>query len=400
MNKLFLGLFALCLTAQVNAQQRRYQITVNPYAGFELNLLKAPATYLSPDGQKTGIKDLWVNAPFAGTKLKWAIYSKDKKRTLEFNTNYRRALFTAKDNLKAQDLNLAVYYKFNHPSKRIKNSLKVGFRDYVKTGEDQDNLLGTPLSYRRFDLANRLKLRPRKNIEFTIHPYSTVKFYQMSNFDQFMYFDNGLNLAATHNFNLKRKVGFAIYASTHQRNYSIHKSGNETIEMEEDEEDDLDLESNRRVWRYYSAGIGLRTPINQKLKIVSRLNYTLRKDLIQEKLGYNQVELNVDLNYTREKWKLGATTSINYRMYNNFGITTNGQRSLLRYIYLKETGYLKYNFSDQLSLDFRAAAKMRLSNVNDVNRRAARSYFIGELSVGLVWKINHNDRSPRRKFNF
>lgn len=384
MNKLLIVLVGCFFSTAALAQKKTIGIRVNPYAGYETNLLKSPAFYEPTNGEEQGREDLWVNAPLVGLNNRFSLYGNNKRHGLVINGNYKHALVPEEKEVSASDLLTDISYRFNN-RKKVKNNLKFGFRNYIKTGEDQDNLIGVPLSYRRIDFSNELNLKLSKKWAWMVQPNATLKMYQREGFSRFTYLENGIRSGLTYRYNLKRKVGFALYGDVHQRNYVIQKS------------DEQIGDSTNRIWRYYSGGLGMRIPANDKLKFLLRADYTFRKDVLQSKLGYHQYAMRVGMNYKHKKWKADITTSAFFRDYTNFMVTIDEEKEGLNYRYLKYQGTLQYAVTNNFALVLRSSAKARMSNANDPSRRAFRSYLIGAATVGFVWNIKPNQQKRQHK---
>lgn len=395
MNKFLLAALFLLGCLHSNAQKPNFGLKVNPYVGYETNLLKSPMNYVPSSGKEMGLNDLWINAPYVGINNRFSIADQKKRNTLELHGNYRKSIVQPNDMVSASDLFTGISYRFNN-QKKLKNELKFGFRNYVKTGEDQDNIIGVPLSYNRINFSNSLNLKLSKKLIFNVRPNATIKNYSRDGFDRFLYLENGLQSGLTYRYNLKRKVGFGLFAEVRQRNYFINKE----TEMDfEDEELEIEDETDRRIWRYYTGGLGLRIPVNKKLKIITRADYTFRQDILQGLLGYHQYELRMGLNYKFKKWKWDLTTTAFFRDYTDFMVTSGQGKTKLDYTYIRYTTNVKYALTDNFSFVLRSGGKMRFSNVNDINRRAFRSYMIGEVSVGFIYNLKSGSRlktSPLR----
>lgn len=391
MNKIKLIIAVISLSTLSFAQKKNYRITINPYGGYEMNLLKAPASY-SSGGITQSRNELWTNAPLVGISGKFNLWNPTKVHGFEIKSSYQRGLLPDTLPIRANEQLFGLAYQFNN-HKKVKNEITFEFKNYVKTGEDQDNLLGVPLSYRRVELSDDLKLKLSKKWALNLSPFSIIKNYQLDNFERFLYWDNGLNQSLLFRYNLKRKVGFGLHGNVHQRNYYINKMVEGEEEPEEDEETDFEedelVEDNTeyRIWRYYSGGFSTRIPLNDYWKVIVRADYTRRNDLLQNKFGYNQYELSSALSYKKKKWKGSLNGTFYRRDYYNFLINFNNEQVPLTFNVFKLSGALSHKFSDRFSLILRANGKARLSNVNSIDRRAFRSYLIGEATIGFVYLI-------------
>lgn len=341
-----------------------YLFSVRPTIGYDLNMLKAPSS-ITDGNQQLGRSDLWQNAPFTGVYSRFMTKSKGGKHKLDFNGLFERGLFTGED---VQAGEFAANGRYSLNLKKFSYKTHLGFRNYQRTGVDEDNLIGAPLSYNRYSLNQDLDFKIGKRSHLIVSPFSVYKNYSWGNFDQFMYLDNGVSVAFQKGYKLKRTIGWSVDATFHQRNYTIVKAGQEP-------------ESVNRIWRYYGGGYGMRFPINENFKIVSRVGYTHRSDIIQERLGYNQysAQLGIELKKGKFKGKLNASTDI--RHYTDFEVP-NG---LLRYNYIRYTLDARYAFTNRFSIYARNYSKFRLSNADDESRRTLRSYFITKVRVGATW---------------
>lgn len=407
-------------------QKPAYLFSIQPYEGCEINMLKSPGKYTSSNGTIFSNGDLWKNAPFLGIKTRYLAYTKKKTHLYELKGNFRKALFTSQLLMTASDFGITGSYRYkNH--KKITNLLKFNVRNYVKTGQDQDNLIGAPLQYKRFGLSDELNIKLKKKWLFTTTPFSTTKIYSNVNYNRFMYVDNGIKTSLAYRYKFKKKVGYAMDLGFHQRNYFINKINTEieeepeVIDLEEleelDELEDLEEleeeqefeeeenETENRIWRYYSIGVRNKIPLGSRLKLTTRIAFTNRADILQESFGYNQYLFELGLAFKGTKWKTAITTSTYSRNYT--AVTFGDEQSeneeeeyLLKYQYIKYSGNVKYRLNNQLDLIFRTMGKARISNANDINKRTMRSYFTTEFTAGIIWTIKKDFKQRKAKPSF
>jgi len=290
--------------------------------------------------------------------------------------------------------------------------LVFGYKKNVRTGQDLDNLIGTPLSYNRYALSDQFNLKLKKYWSIEFEPSAIVKTYFRENYDRFMYVDNGLKTVVGYRYNLKKKVGHLMDVNVHQRNYLISKTGanGEGLEwplegveegtepvVEEFWEEEETNELNR-IWRYYALGYGVKIPINEKLKITGRIAYTHRSDVLQQRLGYNQLSAQVGLNFKRKKWKTEWNISAYQKNYTDFTFeNTENNAQLLVYHGVKYGFNARYQLTKQLDLSLKGVGKMRFSNANNISSRSMRSYALGEVSAGVIWTLKKEFKAKKRK---
>ena len=389
MNRLIITSCLIMLLSIAQAQKSGYYFNAKSEVGYEHNLLKSPFQYQTADGVLQGRDELWKNAPNVGAGLRFMTYSNQKKHLLDLKTSYQQSLFTQNIATDASDLQLGLDYRYKS-SKKWTNTVKIRGRDFVRTGQDEDNLLGVPLSYKSMSLADKLDFKLGKRWHFIAEPFSVLKNYKRQGFDRFFYLDNGLNADLTYNYLFKKKVGYFIHTAFHQRNYFIAKS----LSVDEEEEEETD----NRIWRYYSVGAGMKIPFGEKFKMTTKAVYTNRVDIIQERLGYNQFLLQSTFSFKNAKWKSDWDISYYHRLYKEFTFKgVDQEEELLVYQYLKLDWKLKYALTNRLDLFANAQTKFRFSNADNVQRRGMRSYFIYGYSVGLSWKLKGNYKTKKLK---
>lgn len=379
----FLAVFFLTMSAGAIAQQAQYKITLKPYVGYEVNPLKAPGSFQDSLGANANRSELWNNLPFVGLGASWQSQSKTKRHILDFSSSYRSSINVSDAPVKSAIADFGIDYTAKG-KKRLSNTLKVRYRDFVKTGEDQDNLLGAPLSYKRFIISNDLTIKMKNHWRLQFIPKSILKIYNRDGYDQFTYMNNGLNTQLGYRYHLKNRTGYYLNMVVAQRNHFI-KKGNDTLFLEDDFEEidfeEEEVESLNRLWRYYSITAGSKIPMNKRLKLLFGFGYTLRQDVWDENFGFGQTFAELGIQMKHKDWKFGFNASHLGRSYSSLMAT--GGENLLRYNYLKFRTNLQYDFRPGASVFVSANSTTRLSSSDSQTSRSLRSYFIGEFSVGL-----------------
>ncbi|GEM_PF-5459378 len=393
------------------AQKGKYTLTVSPQVGYEYNILKSPSSLVDDEGQELGRAELLNSAPFAGTLVKYSTISGNKKNKLDLFGEYRRAFLTGSDELRSSMIDGGVLYKFDN-RKKFQLTSRFEFRNFVKTGEDLDNLIGAPLSYNRFILSNTFRRKVGERSTMSIAPKTILKSYPREGFEDFKYWENGLTFKYGFQYHLKKKSGFYLEASARQRNYIISRYvENEEMEEEEgdieleEEEGDIELEleeedlntvSMDRLWRYYSAEVGTKLLLGNRFKLLASAGYTYREDITQRRLGFSQTELSLELRYKYKKWAAQIKASHLGRDYTQLKITNNGANSALRFDYLRTGVRVDYKLGGSFTVFVSGESVYRLSSVDRINSRAFRTYFMGEASVGFTYKLRGNWKKRKK----
>lgn len=356
------------ISSTLYSQKAGRVITLHNYAGYENNLLKAPSTFLTDTSEEVLERyDLWSNASYAGIAPRFITWTKGKKHLLDINGELQNAFLPNDSEIEARKWEVAGVYHYKKSAKS-KNKLSFGYRDYIRTGNNNDNLIGVPLSYRRWFISEQFDQRIGKRSSLFSKVYSQNKYYSMHGYESFFYTDNGLNLAFQRNFMFKKKIGWELFTGFHQRNYFLKKTDKST----------------KRIWRYYDLRGRIKYPVSKHLKLIGSLGYTYRKDIIQERLGYHKMLAEISLRYKKGKWKGEVLLSNTDRRYTEF--TFGPEDELLRYQYPSAEVKLNYKLSSTMSLQLNAFGKKRISNAEEEERTSLRSYTISSFQLGIVWK--------------
>ncbi len=376
MNKRALLLTSMLIMAlQTFSQKAGYYFSVKPHIGYAFNLLNAPMTYVPSEGTPMVRQQLWKSSPVVGSSMRLMTYSWHKIHTITLDFNYQEAFLKPDQSIESSAAGASIEYRYKN-LRKLTNSLRYSIKNYVRTGVDEDNLLGVPLSYKSMSLSNEVYLKLNKRVHLSLKPFSELKNYQRENYDRFYFFDYGLNVTVNYKYKIKRKMGYMLYATTHQRHY--------VVETEDVSNSEL---SQNRLWRYYSAGVGNKIPLGKKAKILTRVGYTHRSDQLQDKFGYNQFITQAGLHVKAKSVKGSLTAAYFNRFYTDFLFRANGQDRLLNYRYIKCSGDLKFRLGEHFDIFVAADTKLRLSNANNVANRTMRSYFISQFKVGTVIKF-------------
>lgn len=395
MNKRLLAL--LCIfTIHLVHGQGGYKLLVAPSAAYELNMLKSPSSWVDASGNRLNQKQLWQSAPLIGANVRFSSFTKDKKQHFFIASYYDQALFLS-GNTEAGEFSATSGYKFR--GKNFLTAWTLAFRDYKRTGQDEDNLIGAPLSYKRWTLKGKFDFRTSKKSHLLINPFSVAKYYDMNNYERFMYVDNGLEAMWAYQYKFKTKIGYSFDAGFHQRNYFLNKESQtaeelefEDEEIEENEEEIEELfeteesETTYRTWRYYTAGVGIRMPVSTNFVVKGGVAYNRRSDIIQGILGYHQLTAELGLTFKKGKFKSSFDLSARWRDYTDFEINNTS----LSYNYYAYDIKMKYQFTQKFGLQLSKRGKYRQSNVTDINRRTARSYFTSQFGLSAIWTLTGN----------
>ncbi len=389
-----LGLLILLYTGVASAQQAGYKIIINPYAGYDWNLIKSPRYYESATQSDSS---LWANAPNTGISLRALRFSDKKRHVLDVGVNVKRSLMPEGMELTASDVEGSIAYKYDG-KKWLDNQLKLETRRFVRTGaEDQDNLFGQPLSYGKVTLSNTFSAKLNKKWRVDLKPFYINKNYHNDRFEQFRYQDAGVYTNLRFKKKHKRWVEYSVYTNTHWRNYDIINA----LENESDEELELDVEVEEedllvthRNWTYLEGGVGYKVSLNKTSKLMVKARVVQMEDIVQQRFGYFQKGIQVKYTNKYKKWKNSVSLSFNQRNYTHFTTLFNGEPELLQYSYIRCLGSMKYQIKDNLNLTMKYGVRARVSNVNDLSNRFYRSYFMSDFSMGLQWTISGVKKRP------
>ena len=398
MNKITLFFTFAVLTSTLFSQQGTYKLKIKTLMGHEINPLRAPSNYINNNGDNLERTELWNNLPFSGVGASLTSLSNSKRHRMDLYSSYRSS-FNKNSPIKSSILEGGARF-FSQGKKGRKWSSKLMYRNYVKTGgEDQDNLIGAPLSYQRFILDNSFSFKMHKNWRMSLTPRSVFKFYKRSGYKQFRYMHHGLTTVFSYRYNLKNKAGCRLIIGAGQRNHLIQRNtanantmtsqGNPEVFVVNGENENLN-----RMWRYYSAIIGSKVPLNKKMKFIMEAGYILRKDVLDEKLGYGQTQLDLGIQYNVKKWKLSGQLSHLGRNYAT--LSASGSQNKLRYDYLKARGNAVFVFSKHFSAFVQVGCTSRISNSDIRANKALRSYFIGEGTIGVNYTLQGKYHANKR----
>lgn len=394
MNKRVIFTFFSLLAGLTFGQEKgSYKLEMNSDLGYETNILKAPSTFADSLGNFSSRDNLWQNATFLGFGSRYISTSANGKHQFILNGLWNRAFFL-NEGTEAGELSAGTAYRLKF--KRFSNKWSFAYRNFIRSGEDLDNLIGAPLTYKRLTLRSDFSWKLGKRTQLELRPFFIQKYYQRAGYEQFKYDDFGGDISWKYRYRIKNKVGHGFSVRFHQRNYQILKEV-EPMEFDEEFEDEFDVEmddeiGSSRTWRYYGLNYSTRIPIGDHIRIEGRVGYTHRSDLIQERLGYNQYVGGIAFKFKRDKFRMDLSTLYTNRFYTDF----ESQNSLLNYQYIQYEGRVRYDFTDRFALQFSHAGKKRLSNAERDNSRTLRSYFITQFKVSGVWTLK-GDYSWGRK---
>lgn len=391
MNKITLLLIiSLCATITFS-QNGTYKLKVKTMLGYEINPLRSPSSFIDRNGVFMNKSALYSNLPFVGGGIFYSSSSKTKKHRLDFYSNHRNSINSSKDSVKSAIHEGGIKYHLKIKKGNLLVS-KLIYRDYVKTGgQDLDNLIGAPLSYKRIILENSYSIKLKRYWGLSVTPRTIGKFYKRIGFNQFKYLHNDLSTVLTYRYSLKNKVGYRLGLNLGQRNYSIQKQTS-TADNNPDFLDSNEVfivngndDNLNRMWRYYSADLGTKIPLGKKFKAIVTAGFVLRNDILDDRLGYRQSIIDVGVLYNHKKLKLSGGINHLGRTYTT--LSASGTAALLRYDYIKLRGNANYSFSDRLQAFAQLGCTRRVSNSDIETNRTLRSYFIGECSMGIRFSI-------------
>lgn len=384
LNKILIHSLSIIFSAH-SYGQGSYNIKLNPTGGYAFNLLKSPSFYMN-DTSELGRGDLWMNSAFIGNSLT-ASFSPGNKRH-KIGIDVRNKFFLASgENFEAGEHRYGVNHKVVL-QKGLTLSSKLSYTDFTRSGVDQDNLIGIPLSYKRWRLNERIDWKLSKKNHFIFNPLVESKFYSMEGFNRFTYFKYGGEVAYQRNWKLKKKVGLEFSGGVNQRRYFISKT-----------EGDNSL---NRDWLYFTGGVGLKFRLGETAKLYWNSTYTNRIDRSHDRLGFNQFTNGVRFEFRKGKWKINADLASTLRLYKTFefSFTEAGDdgeedeviEGLLRFNYITYGIEASYAVNERLGLRCYLDNKSRISNADFETRRGARSYTLGEVGFGITWSLSGNTK--------
>jgi len=405
----FLALSLACLAPIALLAQRKITLSLTPQAGYEVNMLKSPDVLIGGDSTSQSRNDLWKNAPFVGLDASLSMHF-GKRHSWKVKAAGQQALFTDRLNVRANSYDFGIGYTYK--GKRIKNTISIGARQFVRTGsEDFDDILGVPLSYRRLTASDKITVKLNKPWSIAIRPDFEYKQYDQASFDAFYYWDPGMRLTGLYKYNYKSRMGIAPYVEYHQRNYRTLKllESADTLAINEEEDEpmveidpetgeEIEIEPNSnlieevgaRRWHYLKGGVNFRFPSLKAGTLVMGGHYTYRHDQLQGRLGYNQFGLSFAYEVKGKSTRLKLGLNSLYRMYTHFTATTEtGNKELLRYLYVIPNVRFTQQLAPRIDLIVSADAKYKHSSINNQRARNFRSYFIASASVGLRFKLGY-----------
>ena len=402
MNKITLLLIISLCASSTFSQSGTYKLKVKTMLGYEINPLRSPSSFIDRNGVFMNKSALYNNLPFVGGGIFYSSSSKTKKHRFDFYSNHRNSINSSKDSIRSAIHEGGIKYHLKTKKGNLLVS-KLMYRDYVKTGgQDQDNLIGAPLSYKRIILENGYSIKLNRYWGLSITPRTIGKFYKRRGFNQFKYLHNDISTVLAYRYSLKNKIGYRLSTNLGQRNYSIQKQSN-TAENDPDFLDSNEVfivngndDNSNRMWRYYSVNLGTKIPLGKKFKAIVAAGFVLRNDILDDRLGYRQSIIGLDIQYSHKKLKLSGGINHLGRTYTT--LSASGTASLLRYDYIKLRGNASYSFSNRLQAFAQFGCTRRVSNSDLETNRTLRSYFIGECSMGMRFSIKgcYGDRERIR----
>lgn len=395
-NKQILFIIVLFLSYFSFAQKGTYAVTIQPIVGYEMNVLKAPSRYENSDGSVFTSNELWQNMPYIGLSTRYIASDESKKNNVKLYGFYQKSITSKENEANSSDAVFKLSYRVKN-GKRINNKIEFAFRRFNRTGNDADGLIGIPLAYNRFKLSNVFGLKINKYWKVELAPMAGIKGYNTEKYDRFSYFDFGIKSTLFYKYTLKSKPGYFLDIGFHQRNYTINEiveieefevfeEENENyFEGEEDEEIEPEIRQTSRAWNNYAAGIGTKIPIAKNMKLTGRFGYTNRTDLFQNKFGYNQFEVTIGSEFKQKKWIVQCGVTVSNKFYTDIKTSTKTQN--LHYYYLKYNLLVKRSIGKQFNLILRTSGVNRISNSDYHQNKTMRSYFLGDVNIGLSWNI-------------
>jgi hypothetical protein len=222
-------IITLLLSGFVYGQSTKgnYHITFNSIAGYETNILKAPSFYQAKDGEMFFKNDLFANTCFTVGKLRFKTTSKTKKHTLDLKVQGQHSVFSSNSKVKSSMQQVSANYLYTN-RKKWTNNIGITYKNVVKTGGvDNDNLIGAPLTYQSFRIANKLGFKLSKEWTVFIKPQAMLKDYFRKDYSAFLFFENGLNSGFEFKSKRNSKFRILIFGELKQRDYTISKMINE-----------------------------------------------------------------------------------------------------------------------------------------------------------------------------
>ena len=355
-----------------------YSISVTPIAGYETNLLKSPSYYEKKDGTAMYKEALWVNIFFTGGKFRFKTTSKQKKHTRDLKSNFQSSIFSSDKNIKASVLISSLNYIYKS-KRKWSNSFGLNYKDILKTGGlDNDDLIGSPLTYKNYRVSNKLSYNLSKEWLAFVKPFVGLKNYYRKDYAQFKYLEKGINSGFEFKATKNSKVKLILFGEIKQRNYIIQK-------MKDIDNKTIDL---NREWRYFSFGEKFNFPIKKHSKVTISGSYMQMLDLSHDKYGYNQFSGGLAYSFSHKKIKINSSVNLIQKNCTKLKLKNNiGLNQSLAYNYTKLKLGVEYKLRSNLTLSIDGVGRFRLSNVDKVNSKTTRNYNTNQIMLGLKWSF-------------
>jgi len=373
-------LITLLIHGSLHAQTKKgtYTISVTPLVGYETNLLKSPSYYEKKDGTAFYKEDLWVNTFFTGGKFRFKTTSKRKQHTFDFKSNFKSSMFSSDKNIKSSVLLIGSNYIYKS-KKKWHTNFGVNYKSMLKTGGlDNDDLIGSPLTYKNYRVSNKFSYNLSKEWLIFTKAFIGLKNYYRKDYKQFKYLEKGISTGFEFKATKDPKIKLTLFGEVKQRLYTIKK-------MKNTENNPNDL---NRQWRYFTFGEKFDFPIKKYSKITIKGGYLKMQDVSHDKYGYNQFHGGLAYSLTKNKVKLTVSTDLIQKSYTKLKIKDNmGVSQNLIYNYTRLKIGIAYKLKPNLTVSIEGKERFRLSNVDQLNSKTTRNYFTNQIIVGLKWDL-------------
>ena len=269
------------------------------------------------------------------------------------------------------------------------------YRAYqTERGVDPTAVLNIPASYRTYDGLLGDAFKPATNSSLQAELHVRNKLFASNRNSQLRYNRLGVRLEWKQRFRTEGKPSGYLYASIdiNQRVYLeeelLLEEEFETFPEEEEEFEEEELEPeilSERIWRYQQFDLSYRFRKWDNLQLETGISLLNRTDVLQERLGYRQVQLITKLRYRNDRWSWSWNNSYTYRPYTQFDADPEGEELLLHQ-YWRTSLTATYQLSEEWQVFGRVSSVKRWRNQAD-QATTFLPYFNASGRVGIQFKI-------------
>ena len=124
------------------------------------------------------------------------------------------------------------------------------------------------------------------------------------------------------------------------------------------------------------------------LKLTTGIAYESRKDVWEERFGYQQLENFVALKWKKEQWAINWKLGTTFRQFSDL-FADSDEAYLLQHLYLRNNFSLAYELTDTWTISTNINIRKRWRNQPEMATNNYLPYLTGLVWIGIRYRLSN-----------